>query len=635
MCYFPVEMKRVLGIAALAISATLPFAGCSSSGGSSDTSGDADASNDARHEAAALPDGAIDGVDAGTHPLCVNGMSVDGEYPKVATSIGLGATPPNLSFDGLDETGKPITVKLSDYFEPCATQSRLLVIRESAGWCGTCRYPLSHTNDSKKAAYGARLRFLDLLVADEDNNPATQADLTAHRARIDAPDRLGADPTLSFQMPPPPTLLLPLFVLIDTKTMQVRNVLANPDPAELAYRLQQELALLDGTAEPAYPAQSLVDGQWTPDQWALLQETTVPGAPPVDATNEKADDAAAAALGKLLFNDTSLSPSNTVSCATCHDFTKGTSDGLQQSEGVQKVDRNAPSIALASFSRWQFWDGRADSLWAQATGPFEAPKEFGSSRLFVAHQIYANYKSQYEAVWTKYPLPDLTDNVRFPASGMPGVAAYDAMAQADKDAVTRILANVAKSIAAFERTIRVQPNKLDTYVGGDFTALSSDEKKGLAAFIKVGCMQCHWGPRLTDDAFHNTRFPTGRQDQAADRGRIDVVSNVLTGEFISQSAYSDAPAPHSGTSHLVANNALLGAFKTPTLRGITETAPYGHGGIELTFLDVTKLYSTAGLMPGDPKSAGVTEPWVAKFDATVPPVMVPFLQTLSANAAAP
>jgi cytochrome c peroxidase len=565
----------------------------------------------------------------------VNGVSVDGDYPKVATMVGLGGTPPNMTWDGLDESGKTTTVKLSDYFEPCAAQSRLLVVRESAAWCGTCRYPLSHTNDSKKAAFGARLRFLDLLVADDDNNPATQADLAAHRARIDAPDRLGADPALSFQMLPPPTLLLPLYVLIDTKTMQIRNVLANPDPAELAYRLGQELALLDGTATPAYPPQTLVDGQWTPDQWALLQETTLPGVPPPDATNEKADDAAAAALGKLLFSDQTLSPSGTVSCATCHQFAKGTSDGLTQSEGVQKVDRNAPAIALASFSRWQFWDGRADSLWAQATGPFEAAKEFGSSRLFVAHQIYANYKTQYEAVWTKYPLPDLTDTARFPASGMPGDAAYDAMAQADKDAVTRILANVAKSIAAFERTIRVQPTKLDAYVGGDLTALSSDEKKGLAAFVKVGCMQCHWGPRLTDDAFHNTRFATGRQDGAADRGRIDVVSKVLTGEFISQSTYSDAPAPHSGTSHLTANNALLGAFKTPTLRGITESAPYGHGGVEYVLLDVAKLYGTAGLDPADPKAAGATEAWVPKFDATVPPVLVPFLQTLSANAAAP
>ena len=95
-------------------------------------------------------------------------------------------------------------------------------------------------------------------------------------------------------------------------------------------------------------------------------------------------------------------------------------------------------------------------------------------------------------------------------------AAYDALSDADKDKVTRIYVNVGKSIAAFERAIRVKPNQLDAYAGGDLAALDADEKKSLHAFMANGCIQCHWGPRLTDDAFHVLRFPTGRQDGAAD-----------------------------------------------------------------------------------------------------------------------
>ncbi len=627
-------MNRTTALLLGSIAIGLAFAACGGDGGGGAPSGDGGLES-SRPEASVAPaeDGGVGSADAG--PLCVNGVSVDGAYPKVPAEVALLSTVPDFTFDGLDESGKPITIKLEDYFEPCAAKSRLLVVRVTAAWCGTCRYALSHTADSRSAAFGSRLRFLDVLVADEDNNPAAASDLAAHRKRIDAPDRLAADPNTSFVFTPPPTLLLPLVVLVDTKTMQIRNFLGNPDPAELAYRLGDELALLDHTARPAYPPKTLVDGQWTADEWSILQETKTPVAPPPDPTNEKADDPAAAALGKLLFSDLSLSPGNNVSCATCHDFAKGTSDGLAQSKGVAVVDRNAPAIALASHARWQFWDGRADSLWAQATGPFEAAKEFGSSRLFVAHQIFAAHKAQYEAVWTKYPLPDLTDGVRFPASGMPGVATYDAMAQSDRDAITRILVNVAKSIAAYERTFRVQSNRLDDYATGNFAALSPSEKKGLGAALKLGCFQCHWGPRLTDDAFHNTRFPTGRQDGAADRGRIDVVANVLTGPFISSGVYSDAPVAHSGTAHLVASKTLLGAFKTPTLRGISESAPYGHGGTVVGFLEVAKLYGTAGLAPGDPLAAGVVEPWLPKFDTSVQPLLVPFLQGLTANATAP
>lgn len=577
-------------------------------------------------------------VDAApAHPLCVNGQSVDGAYPKVATSLELLATIPNMSFDGLDETGSKVSVSLADYFEPCAPKSRLLVLRVTTGWCGTCRYDLGHTKDlTGNATFGARLRLLDMLVTDEDGNPATVDDLARHEGKMDAKTRIVAEPAYRVSaVSPSVQAILPVYVLIDTRTMQIRNFLSVPDPATLSVRMAQELALLDGAPPPPYPLQTLTDGRFAPNEWALLSETTVPTTPPPDPTNEKADDAAAAALGKALFADKTLSPSGMVSCVTCHDANKSFTDGLTVAEGVAHTDRNSPSLAVAAFSRWEFWDGRADSLWAQAAGPFEAAKEFGATRLFVAHQIYSNYKTPYEAVWTKYPLPDLSDAVRFPASGKPGDAAFDAMPQADRDAITRVLVNVAKSIAAFERTIRVKPNRLDQYVAGDFTALSSAEKKGLVAFTKLGCPQCHWGPRMTDDAFHVARFATGRADGMPDRGRTDAVQNVLNGELTSKSIWSDAPAPHAFTSHLVSAPALTGAFKTPPLRGVAESAPYGHGGQLATLLDVANEYATAGLPIGSGRTIGDPEPWLPHFDASSAPDLVPFLQALTSEPTAP
>ncbi len=608
--------------AAVIISALTSFSACS--GGS----GGGQASSDGGLEGGALIDS--------SHPLCVNGQSVDGAYPKVPTSLELLATIPNLSWSGIDETSNKVAVNLADYFEPCAAQSRLLVLRVTAGWCGTCRYDLAHTKDlTGNATFGARLRWLDMLIADEDGNPATVDDLARHENKLDQKTRIVATPAYELSKVPPSQAVLPVYVLVDTRTMVIRNFLSDPDPAQLAFRIAQELTLLDGAPAPPYPDQKLMDARFAPNEWALLQETTVPGAPPPDPTNEKSDDVAAAALGKTLFSDKALSPMGTVGCVTCHDATKAFTDSLPVSEGTAHVDRNAPSLGLAAHARWQFWDGRADSLWAQAAGPFEAKKEYGSSRLFVAHQIYANYKVQYEAVWTKYPLPDLTDAVRFPANGLPGDPAFDAMPQADRDAITRVLVNVAKSIAAFERTIRVKPNRLDKYIAGDLTAISNDEKKGLTAFVKLGCPQCHWGPRLTDDAFHISRFPTGRADAMADRGRTDVISNVLMGELTSQSVWSDMPAPHPFISHLAAGPALTGAFKTPPLRGVAESAPYGHGGATSTLLDVAKLYANAGLPLQSKLTVGEPEPWLPKFDVSSAPDLVPFMQALTAEPFAP
>ena len=75
-------------------------------------------------------------------------------------------------------------------------------------------------------------------------------------------------------------------------------------------------------------------------------------------------------------------------------------------------------LSLPAYTRWMFYDGRADSLWSQALDPTEAPNEYGSSRLFIAHTIAQYYQPQYEAIFG--PMPPLDDTTRFPPSGMPG-----------------------------------------------------------------------------------------------------------------------------------------------------------------------------------------------------------------------
>lgn len=559
--------------------------------------------------------------------LCIDGKPA-AAYPPAPYEIGITGTLPNLTFQG--ENG---TIELGDYFEPCAPQSRLLVIRNSTMWCGTCQWHGAHTNALvRDAALANRVVLLDLLVADEDNNPATAAALGRWRTKLDAPGKLAIDPTYSFRDVSPSINPLPTYVIIDTRTMQVRTTDSNPNPDELHAKLLVELDLLDKKPRRNdLPSATATDG-FTDYELDLLRAMKTPGAPPADPTNEYADDVGAAALGKKLFSDAALSPSGTVSCATCHDPTKTFSDGIPQAVGVTKGDRNSPAIALASHARWQFWDGRADTLWMQALGPFENPKEFAASRLFVAHQIATRYAAEYGTVFTKYPLPDLADVARFPAAGKPGDASWQGMAAADQDSASRVFVNVGKAIAAFERTIRVKPNALDRYIGGELTALSAAEKKGLTAFIKTGCVQCHWGPRMTDDAFHVIRFPTGHQDGAADRGRSDGIAPLLASEFTAGKKFSDSPSSAKSLLGLQPPaTTMLGAFKTPSLRGLPSSGPYGHGGTFATLAEVTKHYGERGLKHDDTRAIGATEAWVPLFDANAQADLVPFLQVLTSE----
>lgn len=102
---------------------------------------------------------------------------------------------------------------------------------------------------------------------------------------------------------------------------------------------------------------------------------TLPGAPPADRTNAVADEPAAAALGKALFEDAGLSPSGAVARHVPRSKTQ-LSDARPIAVGVAEgTARRTPRIALAAFSRWQGWDGKADTLWAQALGPLESEVE--------------------------------------------------------------------------------------------------------------------------------------------------------------------------------------------------------------------------------------------------------------------
>lgn len=523
------------------------------------------------------------------------------------------------------------TVELASYYTPCAARANVLVVRVTSGFCGSCRWHAEHTQEF--LAVDDRVKLLDLLVSDDENFVPTLRAVDTWRKRLSVDIPVALNPSQSWAtFDGLPAAGFPLYVFIDPRTMELRGALQNPGPERVKSRILSELAAIDGKEAPSPLPEEKIQNYFSRDQWDMLKAMKRPTVPPPDPTNAYADNADAAAFGRQLFFDTSLSPTNTVSCSTCHMPAKGLTDRLPQGVGVGKGDRKTPSIMFAAHSPTQFWDGRADSLWAQALGPLEAPLEFGSSRTFVAKQVYAKHKGAYEKIFGA--LPDFADP-RFPPTGKPGEPAYDALSAADREAITKTFVNVGKSIAAYERTFQSTATRVDAYIAGDFSALTDNEAHGFHEYFAAGCAQCHFGPRLTNDAFHNLRFPTGKQDGTADIGRSDGITSLLASEFNRAGSWSDKKEMYDVAFLLANAKSAEGKFRTPSLWGIGVNAPFGHGGTLATMEEIVKIYADRGLADGDARTMGQTEPWVPKFSEEHRPRIVTFLKLLTNEAIAP
>lgn len=336
---------------------------------------------------------------------------------------------------------------------------------------------------------------------------------------------------------------------------------------------------------------------------AMIREES----PPEDPTNRVAEDPRAVALGQWLYFDERLSADGQVACGTCHAPDLGFGDGLALSEGQSTTARHAPSVLNTAFNRWFFWDGRADSHWAQALGPLESAVEHGGSRLQVAHTVYADdaVRAAYEALFG--PMPELSDAGRFPASGRPvpdepehpDNQAWGTMTEADQHAVTEVFVNLGKSLAAYERTLVTGDAPIDRFARalqeGDTAAaadeLSEQAQEGLALFVgDAGCHFCHAGPQLTDLEFHNIGLA---QDGATvDTGRYAGVTLVQQNPFNGLGEWSDDPSSAElRLNNLAEGDHLLGQFKTPGLRSVSLHPPYMQRGQKASLREVVEHYN--------------------------------------------
>ncbi len=317
-----------------------------------------------------------------------------------------------------------------------------------------------------------------------------------------------------------------------------------------------------------------------------VNEMGFPGPVPYDVTNHLCDDLRASTLGHQLFFDPKLSVNGDISCATCHKPEKAFADGIALNMGLAQGVRNTLTILDSAHQTWFNWDGRFDSMWSQAHGPMSHPREMGNSFDKIVARIYGDptLRMQYEEVFGQFP-PEPFSPVD----------------------IERIISNIGKAIAAYERRLVTgpspfdrwverwrtlqMPRKLDLVPALDF---SPSAQRGLDLFTsRALCWQCHVGPLLSDGEFH-ALGAAPRNDLLSDPGRFAAVTALQASPFRSSGEFSDSPHSEQGAivDSLVAQTDQWGAFRTPALRNVALTAPYFHQGQFVSLEEVLHFYST-------------------------------------------
>jgi cytochrome c peroxidase len=198
--------------------------------------------------------------------------------------------------------------------------------------------------------------------------------------------------------------------------------------------------LLAGCRRPAKLSQAM----FSPEEIRqILKLSPLPNLPP-NPTNAVADNPLAARLGQRLFFERRLSANAEVSCATCHDPQRGFSDAKPLARGLGAMERHTPSLWNVAYQRWFTWNGRADSMWAQALQPMLHQAEMGASpeRLHATVSGDPVLKAEYEQLFGPIPgaLPD----------GSPSA--------------DRFLAQLGKAIEAYQRQIISSGSPFDQFV---------------------------------------------------------------------------------------------------------------------------------------------------------------------------
>jgi cytochrome c peroxidase len=369
---------------------------------------------------------------------------------------------------------------------------------------------------------------------------------------------------------------------------------------------------------------------WTMEEWGKARSFSPLPPPPLDPSNRLSGNDEAARLGQRLFFDSRLSPKG-FSCAACHRPELGFTDGLAVANTIAPLHRNTMTILNVGHYRWLTWDGARDSLWHQALAPIENPKEMGSSRLHVVKTVMRHYKGELVKL---IKLPQGWNKLwpRLPDSGKPGDSQFNRLLNSDKEKVNKVFADVLKVIAAYERKIVSGQSPFDRFVAGERQALSDSAQKGFRHFLRFSCDRCHNTPLFSDDEFHNLRLAS---IVAPDNGRYDGLNVVKNSSFRGTGPYADGEAVVDVEGY-ASGQSLIGAFRTPSLRELKYTAPYGHNGSVKSLEDWMKHYVDV-TTTATPNFLGSLDPSLSRIAMTEieKKEIVEFLLSLSSDYRSP
>ena len=241
------------------------------------------------------------------------------------------------------------------------------------------------------------------------------------------------------------------------------------------------------------------------------------------------------ALGRQLFFDERLSIDGSKSCYSCHVCEHGLTDGLPKAigPGNKQLPRSSPTLWNIGYHKEFYWDGRSNSLEAQAMAAWKGGNMgVGEKTGEIAAKINAlhDYKTQFQKVFQSDATPE----------------------------------NMMKAIAAYERTIIGGNTPWDRWRAGDQSALSASAVRGWNIFQSIKCNNCHDGVLFTDQQYHNIGIGMDQKEPDPGRGKV-----------------TNKPED-------------TGAFKTPTLRDIAKSAPYFHDGSAKTLEEAVDIMLGGG-----------------------------------------
>jgi len=276
------------------------------------------------------------------------------------------------------------------------------------------------------------------------------------------------------------------------------------------------------------------------------------------------------ALGKKLYFDKRLSADGTVSCATCHDVTRGFTDQLAVSKGIggQFGKRNAPTTLNAVLLQTLFLDGRSPTLDHQARQPILNPVEMGMADEESAMKAIGDdpeYKKTFQEAYGR----DMN---------------YE---------------DLGRAIGAFERTLVFVDSPFRRFLTGDNQAISAEARAGFELYNgKARCAACHpmspSNPLGTDNRFHNVGVSARHQDfEALGRQAVRLLQEDPSEQKLDELAVG-TDLSELGRFMVTRNRVDMGSFRTPLILNIGITPPYMHDGSLATLWDVMDHYNKGG-----------------------------------------